>query len=896
MNRKRIYLLNIKTLKTALTLLFLVFLSVSTFAQRPPIIKTAKAFMFSSFNIELQHSKLDTNYTEIINSQGDILAYVFPVLPKGYIVISSNKGISPVIAFSTEANFNFQATSDNVLLDMLKKDLSQRLNLYNQDVSNGNFQKINSNKEKWNKLLQQTSVTKTYDTQYGPLLTSVWGGVNCLDFYSQPIYVGNYYTPHHYSPGCVATSTSIVMHYFKWPLQGVGYHTDYDNSGSSTGAYYANFGATRYYWSRMLDKYFLVNSYEKHWKAMGELAYHCAIAFDMDFENTGSTSNLNRTPAALNNYFRYSAHYEASNWNYFWPRVRQNLRDGYPVTMAISKTNGEGHAMACDGYGFDSGQSKFYHLQFGWWGHNNGWYDIQGSWNSDGYTIIDGATLDILPDPQIGDPIRYDDEYKFDLPILTSAKLNWDNFEISQSRNGGSYSVISNTFSQDTFPKTVIAPGNYKYKTRAKINGAYYANSTSTAQEVLVGRKDSALVSLEFDGNDSYFVKDNYFSDLDVTDNYTFETWIKINQLNTNSNYDVIMDRRGVFSLYLIDDVDADYAIRFVTRNSSDAIDKSLRSDNSAINLHFGDWVHVAVSKDSTYTCLFINGKEVDSSLDSNFKLSRSTKALNVGARYWGSYGRYLVGEMDELRISNTARYLHNQEYKHYRIFPFEPDSATVLLLHYDEGSGTSLGDDSRHFFNTNLRSGTNRATYIVRMQQLPIGYSQNLKAEKQKDFIARLSWITDFEVDNNGFEIQRKNENSQGWDSIAWVDGYGNSNMDIAYSYIDSTAAYGVNAYRIKQYEQNGRTNYTNIDTVVFLPEPNVVISPNPTNNFLTISGYYGLEIKNISIYSINGQIVKPLSIDGNTLNISNLDIGIYFIKIDFGEMTLIKKFIISR
>ncbi len=889
-------IINIKVLKTAILLLFLMLNTIHIFAQDIPIIKIAKAFMVSSFDTQLRHSRLDTNYTVITNNQGITLAYVFAVLPKGYIVTSAVEGINPVIAFSTESNFDFIPSSDNILLDMIKKDLSSRLFLYNQAVNNGNTQIIQANQQKWNSLLKQNFATKSYDTQYGPLLTSVWGGVNCLNFYSQPIYVGNYYTPNHYSPGCVATSTSIVMHYFKWPLIGVGYHTDYDNSGSSRGAYYANFGATRYYWSRMLDKYYLANTQEKHQKAMGELAYHCAVAFDMNFEYDGSSSNLNRTPAALNNYFRYTAHYENSNWNYFWPRMRENIRNGYPVTIAISKTNNEGHAMVCDGYGFDVGQSKFYHLQFGWWGSHNGWYNIQGSWNSEGYTIIDGATFDILPDPQIGDPIRYDNKRKFDLPILTSAKLNWDNFEIFESWNGSNYTVISNNFSNDTLSKMVVKPGNYKYKVKAKINGKYYSNSISTAQEVLVGRDDSALVSLKFDGNDSYFVNDNAFNDLDISKTYTIETWVKVKHLNTNSDFDVIMDRRKVFSLYLINDANADYAIRFVSRGSNDAIVSSLRSDNSSVNLHFNDWVHIAVSRDSTTTSLFINGIEVDSSLDTNFKLRKSSKALNVGARYWGSYGRYLVGELDELRISNVARYKHSKTYKHYRIFPFTPDSATILLHHFDEGSGSSLGDDSRHFFNTNLRAGSNKAKYVIEMQSLPIGYFQKLIATKSDESQAKLQWITSFEVENSGFEIQHKNNTTNKWDSIAWVNGYGNSNDTVSYNYLDNYPNIGVNYYRLKQFEKNGRINYSNIDTVEFKLATNIVLSPNPTNNYLKIIGLFGLTIKSINIYDIAGHQITPLSIDANILNVSNLDIGIYFIKIEFDKFSQTAKFIISR
>jgi len=532
LNKRICFLFLVKALRIALPMLFLMLFTHNGFAKIPPVVRTAKAFISNSFNSELRQSRLNTNFSVIKNTQGDTLAFVFQLIPKGYVVLSPVTGLTPVIAFSTEADFDFNINEANHFLIFLKKDMTQRLSNYHQALIRGEDSLINLHIAQWNKLNINRLSPKGYGTQYGPHLASVWGGVNCYDFYSQPINVGNYYTPNNYSPGCVATGMAIVMHYYKWPKQGIGYHYDYDNQGSSQGTYYSNFGATTYLWGRMLDKYMGKVSQEKHREAMGRLSYDCAVSVNMNFEFSGSTSNLNRTPAALNNYFRFSGHYQDASWYSFWPRLRENLRNAYPVLMAISSTAGNGHVMVCDGYGFDSGQPTYYHLQFGWWGSYNGWYNIQGSWNASGYSIIDGAVFDILPDAEIGEPIRTTNENTFDLPLLTGKHLHWDSFKFYESRNGGNWVLLNGSYKDSIYHRTVSQNGNYRYKTQAKVNGTYYSNSISTVQEVLVKREDSALVSLEFDGDDSYFVKDNSFNDLDITKEYTLEAWVKIKQFH----------------------------------------------------------------------------------------------------------------------------------------------------------------------------------------------------------------------------------------------------------------------------------------------------------------------------------------------------------------------------
>jgi len=234
------------------------------------------------------------------------------------------------------------------------------------------------------------------------LLTDIWGGVNCRDENNNNVYPLNYFTPNHYSAGCVAISMSQLLNYYEWPKTGVGSHTYTDNQGSSQKQYSVNFSNQTYNYDLMLDNYNGVPSTDAQQRAVGYLAYHAAVSLDMDFESEGSTSNVNQQPAALNNYFRFSGHYKTRSWGSFWTRMKENINNKMPVLLSIKDVDGggAGHALVADGYRVSDGK---FHLNWGWHNSNNGWYDIENSWNGTGggYDRVEGATFDIIPDPEI---------------------------------------------------------------------------------------------------------------------------------------------------------------------------------------------------------------------------------------------------------------------------------------------------------------------------------------------------------------------------------------------------------------------------------------------------------------------------------------------------------------
>ena len=71
------------------------------------------------------------------------------------------------------------------------------------------------------------------------------------------------------------------------------------------------------------------------------------------------------------------------------------------------------------------------------------------------------------------------------------------------------------------------------------------------------------------------------------------------------------------------------------------------------------------------------------------------------------------------------------------------------------------------------------------------------------------LNWQTASELNNQGFEIERRTESSE-FRTIAFVEGAGTITETRNYSYIDKTADQGINYYRLKQVDFNGTYAYS--------------------------------------------------------------------------------------
>jgi len=172
-----------------------------------------------------------------------------------------------------------------------------------------------------------------------------------------------------------------------------------------------------------------------------------------------------------------------------------------------------------------------------------------------------------------------------------------------------------------------------------------------------------------------------------------------------------------------------------------------------------------------------------------------------------------------------------------------------------------------------------------------------------------KLTWRTETEVSNYGFDIERALSNSQNlnWYKIGFVEGYGNSNSPKDYSFIDENATTGKYSYRLKQIDTDGKFEYSKVIEIDLGSSMNYELSqnyPNPFNPSTTIS-FAVLEssLINLSVFNSLGEKIEELvnevkepGVHTIEFNAKDLSSGTYFYRIHVNDFTQIKKMVLVK
>ena len=160
----------------------------------------------------------------------------------------------------------------------------------------------------------------------------------------------------------------------------------------------------------------------------------------------------------------------------------------------------------------------------------------------------------------------------------------------------------------------------------------------------------------------------------------------------------------------------------------------------------------------------------------------------------------------------------------------------------------------------------------------LPIEY-MSFSAKLDDDKVL-LSWETFSEIDNDGWDVERSIDGVT-WANLDFVVGEGQSAENVAYNYADQSPQQGSNYYRLKQFDFDGKSTYSDIVTIKVLSVSlSLTVYPNPTMDFINVDSEY--ESLNIELIDGAGRVLRKIQYsNGDLIDVDHLTEGIYYLNI---------------
>ena len=341
--------------------------------------------------------------------------YVFPHDGNcGYTIVSGDDRMPEIVGYSTTDTYSEENMPDGM------KHLMQAYEAMATALANGDAKAERCLAEK-----EALAADSTYrQPRVAPLLADVaWGQTEPYNNLC-PMYDGQRRTV----TGCVATAMAQLMMYYKYPQT-----LKSDIPAYQTSSYQLNMplvsAGERYDWDNMLPQYSGSAYTAAQANAVAKLMYHCGLSAKADH---GPSTGAWCTPYVLVKYWGYDPdvikhlYREKFSLREWTAILDAELQASRPVYYTGCSTTSGGHAFLCDG----ADGNGLYHINWGWSGWNNGYFDItvlnsdysgaeSATAPADGYNYTCKMIVGIMPDNGVADaPLIV-------TPLLTADENEW---------------------------------------------------------------------------------------------------------------------------------------------------------------------------------------------------------------------------------------------------------------------------------------------------------------------------------------------------------------------------------------------------------------------------------------------------------------------------------------
>ena len=330
--------------------------------------------------------------------------YVFPnANSKGFTIVSGDDRLPEIVGYSSQGSYDENNLPEGFISFMKAyQNLYNKVNLGDAEALK-NLAEIKAWRNKKNASAASTSAV-------APLLGNIeWDQTSPYNNMCP-----RYDSVHVAATGCVATAMAQVMAYYKYPKQLKADIPGYVNRWNGIPMEIPTITREEgiYDWDNMLPKYNKeANATQQQKDAVAKLMYHCGAAVQMNY---GPESAASVSASKLAKYFGYDADLmmDLSRSSFTLDKWMQiidtELAAGRPVLYGGQASDG-GHQFICDGIDGEG----LYHINWGWSGSQNGYFDLSllnpekggtGSGNStEGYNRLCSMTIGIAPDNGVVD-------------------------------------------------------------------------------------------------------------------------------------------------------------------------------------------------------------------------------------------------------------------------------------------------------------------------------------------------------------------------------------------------------------------------------------------------------------------------------------------------------------
>lgn len=307
-------------------------------------------------------------------------AYVVTFEPTGFVVVSGEDSVQPVLAFNATGSFEWREPRRSYLSHYLGRYVPTAVERRRSRPSTGK-PTPHANWQRWREQLKSSadgsaagSGLATADSDgsgsgiYVFLPTAKW---NQGDHYNEVCVAHN--GGKDVATGCVATAMAIKFRYHEWPRTGNDSHSYWDKDGKVQYSHSVDFSEHAYDWSAMTTDNLAADSSE-----VANLMYDCGVAVDMDYESASDGgSGAFPDASGLNRFFRYKGTINQKVSSIFTSMsevttaVAYSIRCGLPTLIGTAD-----HCLVACGYREPA--APYFYLNCGWGGSSDdGWYYLE---------------------------------------------------------------------------------------------------------------------------------------------------------------------------------------------------------------------------------------------------------------------------------------------------------------------------------------------------------------------------------------------------------------------------------------------------------------------------------------------------------------------------------------